>query len=36
MCFRRLFLSWLQDVDDKWDKIKVRESSILEALNQYC
>lgn len=19
----RLFLSWLQDVDDKWDKIKV-------------
>ena len=22
----RLFLSWLQDVDDKWEKIKVRES----------
>jgi len=20
----RLFLSWLQDVDDKWEKIKVR------------
>ena len=22
----RLFLSWLQDVDDKWEKIKVRGS----------
>jgi len=25
----RLFLSWLQDVDDKWEKIKVITSSII-------
>lgn len=25
----RLFLSWLQDVDDKWEKIKVRHSTFL-------
>ena len=22
----RIFLSWLQDVDDKWEKIKVRNA----------
>lgn len=25
----RLFLSWLQDVDDKWDKIKVSKSLLV-------
>lgn len=25
----RMFISWLQDVDDKWEKIKVRESRFI-------
>lgn len=28
----RLFLSWLQDVDDKWEKIKVRITNIIKLL----
>ena len=32
----RLFLSWLQDVDDKWEKIKVSESLHLNRLIINC
>ena len=34
----RLFLSWLQDVDDKWEKIKVRLTSLNfpSSLVTYC
>ena len=30
----RLFISWLQDVDDKWEKIKVRYKEVYDNMSE--